>query len=110
MQVELSDQTRPEAHSIAAVTARLLNWARNAPQGLARVEYVSPLAQDAVLANLREELARDGIPFHEIELTPHTPAEQHVYRLREELGSLPPCVVSITGLSRAFPPDVPMSE
>lgn len=62
------------------------------------------------MEELRREFEAQHIPFHEIELTPDTPAEQHVLQLRETLGKLPPGVVSITGLNRAFPADVPLLD
>ena len=57
-----------------------------------------------------QEFAAQNIPFLEIELTPDTPATEHVMRLRETLRSLPPGVVSITGLDRAFPADVSLLD
>ena len=99
-----------DANTIAGVTARITRWGRLAPSGLARVEYISARAQEAALENLRREFHAQNIPFHEIELTPDTPAMRHVVFLRETLGNLPPGVVSITGLNRAFPADVPLLE
>ncbi|HLK60982.1 MAG TPA: tetratricopeptide repeat protein, partial [Chthonomonadaceae bacterium] len=110
LQAGPSNEVVPSPDSIAGVTARLARWGRLAPQGLARVEYVSPPARDAALQALRKEFASSDIPFHEIELTPHTPADRHVLRLRKELGALSPCVVSITGLSHAFPLEIPLTE
>jgi len=107
---EPSNMEPPDSETIAAVTARLLRWGRVAPAGLARVEYVSARAQEGVLERLRREFQGQNIPFHEIELTPDTPAIQHVARLQETFRDLPPGVVSITGLNRAFPADVPLLD
>ena len=108
--MEPSEEQNSDANTIAGVTARLTRWGRLAPSGLSRVEYVSARAQEAVLENLRREFHALNIPFHEIELTPDTPALRHVDSLRETLRDLPPGVVSITGLNRAFPADVPLLE
>ena len=108
--MEPYEEQNSNVNTIAGVTARLMRWGRLAPSGLARVEYVSARAQEAALENLRREFQSQNIPFHEIELTPDTPALRQVDFLRETLGSLPPGVVSITGLNRAFPADVPLLE
>ena len=55
--------TEPDKNSIAGVIARLVRWGRIAPGGLARVEYVSTSAREAVLEELRREFQALSIPF-----------------------------------------------
>jgi tetratricopeptide (TPR) repeat protein len=96
--------------SIEDTIVRLTLWSRRAPKGLARVEFDSEFARKRVVNGLRLALAEAGILFHEIELPPHTPASQVVQALVDQLDSLTPGVVSITGFATAFPNKVPLED
>jgi tetratricopeptide (TPR) repeat protein len=91
-----------EAGSIADVQGRLLLWAIQSPQGLARVEFASEFSQQMVVQFLRESLAQKNLLFHEITLPTLSDAEVVVGRLIDQLAVLPPGLVSINGFSTAF--------
>ena len=107
--VEPTDNLIPEQGTIAAVVARLARWGRLAPQGLARVEFVSEFSRQRVVSELRSLYADNDIPFYEIELPLETPAVQIVTDLKRKFQSLEPGVVSLSGFETVFPLTFPCS-
>ena len=105
---EPTDSGQPQNGSIADVVTRLCRWGTIAPQGLARVEFVSEFSRQRAVNELRERLSQSNIPFCEIELPEQTPAEQIVTDLKDKFQSLEPGVVSLSGFETAFPDDVPL--
>ena len=98
-----------EPGSIAVTAARLTRWGRLAPQGLARVEFISEFSRQRVVSELRDTLRERDIPFHEIELPVRTPAVQIVNELKAKFQTIPEGVVSLSGFETAFPSDVPLT-
>ncbi|HEV8715352.1 MAG TPA: FxSxx-COOH system tetratricopeptide repeat protein [Candidatus Binatia bacterium] len=96
--------------SIEDIVARLTLWNRRAPKGLARVEFDSEFARKRVINGLRLALAEAGIPFHEIDLPVHKPAPQVVRELVDQLNTLVPGVVSITGFATVFPDETSLED
>lgn len=95
--------------SIANVAARLALWARRAPKGLARVEFISDFSRRDAVTALHAALPQ-SLPVHEIELPFQKPPLEVVHFLRERLRELPPGIVSVTGFAAAFSADCPLED
>jgi hypothetical protein len=96
--------------SIADVSARLLLWARQTEQGLARVEFSSEFSRQRVVNYLKAELARQQILFVEIQLPTYREPMEIVNFLLAELDKQPEGVVSIHGFSTAFRSGIPLQD
>ena len=96
-------QNSRQEGSIADVCDRLAIWIRNAPRGLARIEYVSDLSRQRVVNELRRRLASESIPLNELDLPRGMAATELARHFVKRLGALPPGVVSVMGFATALP-------
>jgi tetratricopeptide (TPR) repeat protein len=87
--------------SIADTVAHLAVWARRAPRGFAHVEYHSEYARAEADRRLGEELRREKIPYHHIELPVRVTPSQAGRSLMDDLERIESGVVSITGFTTA---------
>ena len=85
--------------TIAGVAERLASWARRAPKGLARVEYVSEVSRQRVVNRLRRLPDSEGIPFTEYAIPSGMSAQETVELLVKRLDAMPAGVVSLTGFA-----------
>jgi len=90
-----------EEGSIESVVARLASWCRHAPEGIARVEYVSEFARRESLRKLRGQLGAENVPVQEVKLPNETEAGRSVLLFLERLQSFSSGVVSVSGFEAA---------
>jgi len=87
------------SETIDEAVARLQLWLTRSRPGLARLEYVSPRAMEAVFAALRP-----SIPVEIIDLPARVPSQQLISRMLAAVQPGPgPRLVCFTGLDRALP-------
>ena len=87
-----------EPGTITEVYRRLYLWCQQASEGMARVDYLSLLAKDRVMTQLRVSLSQEEIALLEVSLEEsHDPRElmQSIIRRMNEFGS---GVISFNGL------------
>lgn len=101
----LTEDAPLQPGTIADTVARLARWGQLAPQGLARVEFVSGFARQRVLAALRDRLKEVNVPLREVLLSAPVSAQEIVNDLVRQFGHLAPGVVSVSGFETAFPDD-----
>src|SRR5438309_972051 len=92
-----------EPGSVQEISERLKSWCILHDRGLARVEWDSAFARQAVVDRLRRSLHSLGVPLIEMELPPGEAAHDTVTDLLAKLRSQEGSVVSITGIEWAFP-------
>jgi len=99
--VARSDQSS-EAGTVAAVRERLLAWITRAPQGLARVEYVSETARAKVVAGLRSALKEQQITLEEIRIPSDRQPMEIIDDFLDQLQKASSGAVSIEGFGALF--------
>ncbi len=92
------------AGSIDHTLGRLLLWSQRPTRGLARVEFYSEFARQAVMQKLRNELQSQDINLTEIHLPLWSSPAQVLNFLLDELAKAGTGVVSIIGFETAFNP------
>jgi tetratricopeptide (TPR) repeat protein len=92
------------AGSIDHTLGRLLLWSQRPTRGLARVEFYSEFARQAVMQKLRNELQSQDINLTEIHLPLWSSPAQVLNFLLDELAKVGSGVVSIIGFETAFNP------
>jgi tetratricopeptide (TPR) repeat protein len=96
--------------SINDITKRLLLWGKRPGMGLTRVEFSSEFARQSVLQQLQTELAQIKVPFKDIVLPTYQQPAVLADALEQALDECESGLVSISGLTTAFSPDVPLAE
>ncbi len=108
--VEPSSTEALEYGSINDITKRLLIWGKRPGMGLTRVEFSSEFSRQAVLQQLQAELAQLKVPFKDIVLPTYQRPAVLADLLEQALDECESGLVSISGLTTAFSPDVPLAE
>jgi tetratricopeptide (TPR) repeat protein len=108
--VEPSSTDDLQYGSINDITKRLLIWGKRPGMGLTRVEFSSEFARQAVLQQLQAELAQLKVPFKDIVLPTYQRPAVLADALEQALDECESGLVSISGLTTAFSPDVPLAE
>jgi tetratricopeptide (TPR) repeat protein len=108
--VEPSSTDDLQYGSINDITKRLLIWGKRPGMGLTRVEFSSEFARQAVLQQLQAELAQLKVPFKDIVLPTYQRPAVLADLLEQALDECESGLVSISGLTTAFSPDVPLAE
>jgi tetratricopeptide (TPR) repeat protein len=96
--------------SINDITKRLLIWGKRPGMGLTRVEFSSEFARQEVLQQLQAELAPLKVSFKDIVLPTYQRPAVLADALEQALDECESGLVSISGLTTAFSPDVPLAE
>jgi len=96
------DQVNLFSGSVDHTLARLLLWSQRPTRGLARVEFYSEFSRQKVIANLSQELQKEGITFTEIRLPLWAKPAYVLNFLVEKLEVIESGVVSISGFETAF--------
>jgi tetratricopeptide (TPR) repeat protein len=108
--VEPSSTDDLQYGSINDITKRLLLWGKRPGMGLTRVEFSSEFARQVVLQQLQTELAQIKVPFKDIVLPTYQKPAVLADLLEQALDECESGLVSISGLTTAFSPDVPLAE
>jgi tetratricopeptide (TPR) repeat protein len=108
--VEPSSTEDLQYGSINDITKRLLIWGKRPGMGLTRVEFSSEFARQEVLRQLQAELAPLKVSFKDIVLPTYQQPAVLADLLEQALDECESGLVSISGLTTAFSPDVPLAE
>jgi tetratricopeptide (TPR) repeat protein len=108
--VEPSSTDDLQYGSINDITKRLLIWGKRPGMGLTRVEFSSEFARQVVLQQLQTELAQIKVSFKDIVLPTYQQPAVLADLLEQALDECESGLVSISGLTTAFSPDVPLAE